>query len=193
MVASTGSFTISAPALTIADGSTVNETLTLTPAGGYTGTVGLTVSTTSSITNTCYALSSVTVSGATPVNAMLQIGTSESVCSGYQPLLKSRGTSASLHAPPAPGRGAPIAISMAGLIAIGLLGRRSRRLRGAVFAALLAVAGFGLSGCGEGSTGAATSTNTGMATKGTYTVTVVATDAVTPSITSSTTFQLTIQ
>jgi hypothetical protein len=85
---------------------------------------------------------------------------------------------------------APIGISLAGLLAVGLLGRRSRALRGIVLAALLAVAGFGLTGCSGTST--ASTTLTPISNAGTYTVTVTATDAYTPTITATTTFALTI-
>ncbi len=200
-VSATGSIAVSAPALTITDGTTASETITVTPAGGYTGSVGLSVSTTASITNTCYSLNSVNITSAGAVTTTLAIGTTASVCSGLTPLVRNGGKVASLEdgaAPKmptrAPKRSVPVGASLAGLLAIGLLGRRSKRLRAFVVVAMLAATGFGLSGCGDNSaTPATTGTNTTLATKGTYTVTVTATDAVTPSITSSSTFSVTIQ
>ena len=67
-----------------------------------------------------------------------------------------------------------------------------------VLVAILVAAGFGLSGCGDNSapttnTTITTTTNSTLATKGSYVVTVMAQDSVTPSITSSSTFTLTIQ
>jgi hypothetical protein len=200
-VGSAGGFTISAPALTMSSGNTGNETITLTPSGGYTGSVGFTVSTTAAITNSCYDLGSATVSSTQAVQTTLTIYTSSSICTGYTPLLRRGGTIAAVSGHGSqpggvdPRRSAPIGISLAGLVAIGVLGRRSRRLRGLVVIALLAVAGFGMSGCGDSNTSNATPVNGGSSNSptGSYTVTVTATDAYTPSITATTTFTLTLQ
>ena len=175
-------------------GNSGNENITLTPTGGYQGSVGFTVTTSSSIANTCYGISSAAVTGTSPATVQLQVYTSSAICGGSTPLLKGGGKVAALgkKSPPAPGSPAPIGISLAGLLAVGLLGRRSRALRGMVLAATLAVAGFGLSGCSGGGS-AATGIQTGNAPTSTYTVTVTATDAVTPSISASTTFTLTLQ
>jgi hypothetical protein len=196
---SAGGFTISAPALTMSSGSSQNETITLTPSGGYTGSVGFTVSTTAPINNSCYDLGTATVSSAQAVQTTLTIYTTSSICTGFTPLLRKGGTAAKIAAGSGggsrPGNPAPIGISLAGLVAIGVLGRRSRRLRGLVVVALFAVAGFGLSGCGDTNTSNASTLNGGSTNSptGTYTVTVVATDAYTPSITATTTFTLTLQ
>ncbi len=200
-VSAIGTLTVSAPPLTITDGTTASQTITVTPGGGYTGSVGLSVSTTAAITNTCYSLNAVNITSAGAVTTTLAIGTTTSVCSGLTALSRNGGKVASLQdngAPklPArrPGPSVPVGASLAGLLAVGLLGRRSKRLRAFVVLAMLAAAGFGLSGCGDNTavptTGGTSST---LATKGSYVVTVTATDAVTPSITSSSTFTLTIQ
>jgi hypothetical protein len=194
VVTSIGSFTISAPALSIAAGANATETITLTPAGGYTGSVGFTVSTSSSITDTCYALGAANVTNSNPVQTSLTIYTDANTCSGYTPLSRKSGKVASLdhrNAPALPRPSAPVGISLAGLVAVGILGRRSKRLRGLVLMAMLGVAGFGLSGCGDSSSTGSTTLSANAPT-GTYTVTVTATDAYTPTITASTTFTLTI-
>jgi hypothetical protein len=138
------------------------------------------------------------------VQTTLTIYTSSSICSGYTPLQRRGGRVAALGNGASgggpggsdPRRRAPIGISLAGLAAIAVLGRRSRRLRGLVVIALLAVAGFGMSGCGDTNTSNVATLNGGGSANsptGSYTVTVVATDAYTPSITATTTFMLTLQ
>ncbi len=189
-----GGFTISAGAVAVTNGNTVTEPITITPNGGYTGSVGFTVSTPTSITNTCYVLGAANVTGTSPVQTTLTIYTSANNCTGYTPLKQNGGTVAALGHGSLPGGSAPVGISLAGLMAIGVLGRKSRRLRGLVVVAVLAVAGFGLSGCGDttGSTTTLTPPSQNAAT-GAYTVTLVGSDAVTPSITATTTFVLTVQ
>ena len=190
-VTAIGGFTLAVPNVTVSNGSQSNLTITVAPTGGYQGSIGYTVSSTVLATNTCYAVTSSQVTGTTATPGQLQIYDSATTCSGFTPLYKGAAKVAALDKRTSPAGSAPIGISLAGLLAIGLLGRRSKRLRGLVVVALLTVAGFGLSGCGEGGT---TGTSTGTtSTTGTYTITVTGTDTVTPSVTSSTTFVLTLQ
>ena len=125
-VSAIGSISVSAPAVAVTDGNTVSETITLTPSGGYTGSVGFGVSTTSAITNTCFDLGAVNVTGTTPVTTTLTIYTTSSICSGYVPLARGVGKVASLHsgtAPKLPGRSPsrsiPVGASLAGLFVMG--------------------------------------------------------------------------
>jgi hypothetical protein len=80
-------------------------------------------------------------------------------------------------------------MAMAGLLFIGLLRFRSRKLAAFAGVLLLAVVGFAASGCSGASSSSSTSTN---AAKGTYTLTIVGTDTSSSSITASTKMTLTI-
>jgi len=190
MVKSPGTFTLSAPTVSVAAGATATETVTLTPTGGYFGLTNLTLSP-STIVNACYSLSNPTVSGIAAVPVSVTIYTSEGNCGSQNLLRMGPGSHAMAPAQPKPGRQLPVGLAMAGLLAIGFAGRRSRKLRGLIVLALLAVAGFGMSGCGSSSTaGQGISTN---APTGSYTVTVTASDNATGTITATTTFTLTVQ
>ena len=189
----TGSFTISSAAVTVTDGNTASQSITVTPSGGFTGAVNLSLTTTALISNACYTVTNATVSGTTAATATATIYTNSGNCpSGASPLLKSGGASHAEAAPqPLPGRSLPVGLAMAGLLAVGFAGRKSRKLRGVIAVALLAITGSAMSGCGSTSTaGAGIST---LAPKGTTTVTVTGTDAVTGLKSASTTFTLSIQ
>jgi len=188
-----GSFTLSASAATVTDGNTATQAITVTPAGGFTGAVNLSLTTTAAIANACYTVNSATVSGTTAATGTATIYTNAGNCpSGASALLKSGGTKHAEAVPqPLPGRSLPVGLAMAALLAVGFAGRKTRKLRGVIAVALLAVAGFAMSGCGSTSTaGAGIST---LAPKGTTTVTVTGTDAATGLKTATTTFTLTIQ
>jgi subtilase family serine protease len=196
-------FTLSVAATTVTDGSSGTVSVTITPAGGYTGTVNLTLTGNPLIADTCFTPASGTVSGTTPAVATVTIYTTSASCTTTsQPLVKGAGASSATAPTPAqPGNHElPAGIAMAGLVAIGFAGRRSRRLRGAIAVAMLAIAGFGLAGCGGGGTATGvigtgtttTTTTTGTAAKGTYTVTVFGEDAST-GLQESTSFSLTLQ
>jgi subtilase family serine protease len=205
-------FTLSAAAATITDGSTGTATITITPVGGYKGTVSLSLTGNPLINYACFTTASGTVTGTSAATATVTIYTTtssaasaSSVCpTGAQALLQTGGKVASVEAPPQPGHHVPgelpAGIAAAGLLAIGFAGRRSRRLRGAIAVAVLAIAGFGLAGCGSGGSGTGVGgggTTTppptgGTAPKGTYTITVTGEDTVT-GLQASTTFSLTLQ
>ena len=205
-------FTLSVASTTISAGSTGTASITITPTGGYTGTVNLTFTSNPLIAYACFAPASGTVTGTTAATATATIytttlSTSSSACptTGVQALSQGGGKVAAAKAPAQPGRHVPgelpAGIGAAGLLAIGFMGRRSRRLRGVIAVAALAlVAGFGLAGCGGGGTatgvvgggGGTTTTTGGTAAKGTYTVTVSGEDSVT-GLQESTTFSLTLQ
>ena len=202
--ATPSTFTLSASTTAITQGNSGVETITLTPVKGYTGTVNLALSINPLIVGGCFTATSGTIAGTSAATATATIYTSSASCpAGAVSLVKAGTAQASLSRPATPGRSElPPGVAMAGLLALGFVGQRSRRLRGAVTVALLAVvAGFGLSGCGststagQGITGSTTSTSTtstGTAAKGTYTISVTGTDSVTGA-TASTSFALTIQ
>lgn len=188
-----GSFAISSAAATVTDGNTASQSITVTPSGGFTGSVNLSLTTSVAIANACYTVTNATISGTTAATATATIYTNAGNCpGGANVLLKSGGTKHAEATPqPLPGRSVPVGLAMAGLLAVGFAGRKSRKLRGVIAVALLAIAGFAMSGCGSTSTaGAGIST---LAPKGTTTVTVTGTDAVTGLKSASTTFVLTIQ
>jgi len=204
-VTSVAKFTLSAPAATVAAAASGTDTVTVTPSNGYTGTVAFTVTTSPLISGACYTAPNATV-GATAATASVTIYTSSTLCpTGAVALLQTGvGKQAMTTIPVQPGQSdsrkeLPAGIAVAGLLALGLVGRRSRRLRGLVLVALLAVAGFGISGCGSSSTagagitgGGGTTTTTTSAAAGTYTVTVTGEDT-TSGQQATTTFSLTIQ
>ncbi len=192
-----GGFTLSAPSLSVADGNSATEAITVTPTGGYSGLVSLTLTTSSIITNACYTVTNPTVSGTATVAGTATIYTNQSSCPNGALALKqtpaTKSAATAIPDRPSPSRELPVGISLAGLAAIGFLGRRSRRLRGLIVVALLAVAGFGISGCGSTSSVSASDGVQTTAAKGTYTVTVRGSDAATGFTTATTTFTLTIQ
>ena len=190
---SPGSFTLAAAAVTVTDGSTTTATVNVTPTGGYFGLTNLTLSTTATIGNACYTLTNPTISGTAVVPVSATIYTNGANCpSGALALLRAGGARASNEPPARPGGTVPAGLAMAGLLAIGFAGRRNRKLRGLVAVAVIAIAGFAMSGCGSTSTAGAGLSTT--AAKGTYTVTVSGTDAATGTISATpVTFSLTIQ
>ena len=193
LVRSPGSFTLAASAVSVTAGSTATATINLTPTGGYFGLTNLTLKASTTIVNTCYTLTNPTVTGTSVVAVSATIYTNSASCpSGAQSLLKPGTATASNKLPTLPGGTLPAGLTMAGLLVMGFAGRKNRRLRGLVLAAMMAVFGFALSGCGSTSTaGAGISTVT---TASTYTITVSGTDAATGTIVATpTTFTLTIQ
>ncbi len=202
----------SAPAtLTVTQGSSGNETITVTPAGGYTGTVLLTLSaTSSSLTNLCYNFPNinssgqgpVTVSGTAAASTQLTLDTLAADCSaaaprtvGGQPLHRLGATTVAGkndgHLPSRNGLGGvPAFVAFAGLLLVGFMGRYARRFSAlAGLVALLAV-GLSISACGGGGDSTPTVPNP---PKGTYTITVTGQDSVTSTITGTTSFSFVIQ
>jgi subtilase family serine protease len=199
VAAPTATFSLSAPAVAITDGSSGTVTITVTPNKGYTGTVNLVISTNPLITNGCYTLGSATVTGTTAVTATATIYTSSLTCpTGATSLYQTGGKQAAAKAPARPGQPdpnrVPAEIALAGLLMAGFAGRRSARVRGLVMLALLAVAGFGLTGCGSsaGGTGVTNTVPSTSVAKGSYTVSVTGTDSTT-GLTATTSFVLTVQ
>jgi subtilase family serine protease len=201
-----------APAtVTVAQGTSGTETITVTPAGGYTGTVDLsfTSSNNSALTNLCYqfapALSSgdgqAVVSGTSPVSVSLSLDTNANDCAntgygGYGPgygfysqhgkwhrMASIGGVNTSRNSPFSP---IPASVAFAGLFLIGFLGRKRRHFRNIVGVLALLAAGFAISACGGGVAGVSNPP------KGTYTMTVNGVDTNTKSITATTTFTFVI-
>jgi subtilase family serine protease len=198
----TFAFALTPSTLTVSQGSQGTESLTITPSGGYVGTVDLSFDTSNdnALTNLCVfsgtglnSSGNAVVSSATPVTAQIQFDTNASDCatgaiakSGKHAMHRLGPVKTSQNNTPSR---APLAIAFAGLLLAGFMGRSSRKLRNlAVVIGLLAI-GMGLSACGGGSS---SSTTVPDPPKGTYTITVTGQDSATATITATTTFTLVI-
>ncbi len=195
---SSGTFVVAATNVTVASGSSGSSTVTVTPSGGYTGTVDWTLTTTATLDSTCYDINNLSVTGTAAVTTSLTFYTSTSLCSTAssvsstgkmkRKMITHRVQAAAAN--PAPSHSVPTAIAFAGMFVfgVGFLGRRVRSVRLLMGICLLGLVGFGVSGCGSSST---TSSSTNE-TKGSYTVTLTGTDSATSTITASTTLTLTV-
>ncbi len=196
-----------APAtLTVSQGSQGTETLTVTPAGGYTGTVNLQYSTSNdtALTNLCLfagtginSNGSITVPGSAAVTGQITIDTKASDCASAA-AVKAHGLRVIPHSPgsmrasnntPQKSNPIPADIAFAGLLLAGLLRRSSRKLRQLACVIVLASLGLALSACGGGSSSSGPS-NPG---KGTYTITFAGADSSTSTIKAQSSFSLVIK
>jgi hypothetical protein len=194
------SFTLSAASATISTGTTGTSVVTITPQNGYTGTIGWSVSSSPSISNACFSLPNATVSDSSAVSATLTIRTSGAACAsgaviGTQGNMRrtvGAGPVASRREVPrtVPSGTTQASLGLAGLLLVGIIGFRFRKLGMLAGVFLLVAVGFSVGGCAStSSTPAPVSSN---APRGTYTVTIVGTDTATATITASTTMTLVI-
>ena len=188
------SFTLTASNVTVAAGSSGSSTVTVTPQNGYTGTISWTVTSNPSLSNGCFALPNVLISGSNAVTGVLAVHTASSSC-GAAGIVAGLGTGTQRRGSPFPAEFSAIAgLMLAALLSFCLAGK-SNRFAGAMAAlCLFAVMGFAASGC-TGTTQSSASPQTPASTnaaKGTYTVRVVGTDTTTTSITASTTLTVTV-
>jgi len=203
-------FTPAPTNVTVSQGSSANSTITIQPAGGYTGTVYLTFDTSNdtALANLCYEFTdtlsdgdgSVSVTGTAAVTTQLTFDTNAADCAtgavikgGGHAMHRLTSVKAAKNTPPtAPGR-APMGVALAGLLLAGFLGRYARKFRAVAGVIALLAVGLAISACGGGSSsgggGGGTPSNP---PKGTYTITLTGTDSTTSSITASTQFTLTI-
>lgn len=199
-----GTFTLSAPNISVTQGNSGTSTVTVTSQNNYAGTVSFSISTTSASLQTdgCYTIGNATVAAGKTATSTLTMYTSLSACNALNGALVHRfargGGSAlawSQHQRPR-GRGIPLgAAAFAGLLFLGF--RRVRRHAWMLMSCLLLVAIAGLStGCGSSSGNGTTGSSTGSASsdvaKGAYTLTLTGTDTTTTSITASTNLTLTV-
>ncbi|MEA2260142.1 MAG: hypothetical protein QOJ51_2967, partial [Acidobacteriaceae bacterium] len=187
-----GTFTLSATNLSVAQGSSGTSTITLTPQSGYTGTVAWTISTDSTaLATACYnSIPNTTVSGTAAVTASLTIDTNPSDCAtaqytGTTGKLKLVSASSARNVAPNPFR-VPAAITFASLLCGGLFRRRSRALRLFCAVVFLTGLGFSLSGCSS-----STTLNSSVP-KGTYTIDISGSDTTSSNIVATTSFTLTV-
>ena len=200
---STGSFTLSATNVTVAQGSSGTSTVTLTPSGGFAGSVSLSVSAPSSLTNACFTyVNPIVGSNGAVTNGTVTVNTSDSACTSAGSLRDSK-----IVAKPGARGGFTIArvasgTALASLLLIGLPGLRRRRWPALVAILFVASLSLAVSGCGTGGSGktANTSSSSGSssegttsttAPKGTYTLTLTGTDTALNEA-ATTTFTLTV-
>lgn len=192
------SFTLTATSVTIADGNSGTSTITVTPQNGFTGTLGFSV--TPAIANACFLTPTITVSGSSAVTGTLTIDTSSAACATAElipaPGRKFEARAAGFFGTPngSLGNGQIVAsFAFGSLLIVGLLCFRSRRVATCSAVFLLAAAGLVLAGCGGGGgSSTAGSTPSGVAAKGTYSLTIVGTDTASSSVTAKTTATLII-
>lgn len=199
---------LSPSSLTIKRGSQAPETLTVTPSGGYTGTVNFAYATSndSALAHLCILVGtglnsngSASVTGASPVTGQITIDTNATDCAaspttggvlrgrGLKAIPRVRGSSAASNNLPAKTNHIPAEIAFAGLLLAGFIGRSSRKLRQMACLIALASVGLALSACGG------TSGNTlSDPPKGTYTITFTGTDSANTALTSGASFTLVI-
>ena len=208
--APTGSFTLAATAASLTNNSTIGSSnITVTSVNGYVGEVNLLI-TSGLPANVCYTINPLYVDPTYgPSTGTVSIVAGTSVCgaansrpgTGGAQVSAGAKRAANTPAPAAPLQKKPVIAMFAGLLAMGFASsrRKLRRLPSLMIVALVTLAmGLGLSGCGGSNGGNVTPPTTGSGTgsgssSGTnYTLTLVGTDSVNPSITTSTTFTLTI-
>ena len=206
-----GSFSFTATNVAAPANTTGNSTITLTPSGGYNGSVNFAITTTLPV-NTCYVVNPVINTNTVPPipQYTLTIGNGAGACSSgiFATGALKKGPAGSLtsslplsrtpwNARPKGDKGKNAERTgtvLAGLLALGFAARRrNRRLPALLSMALLTLAvSLGLSGCG-GNSANPVPPSTGTTATGTYTLTLVGTDSISANITSSTTFTLTLQ
>ena len=207
-IGGTFKLTSSPTPLTVTQGSSGNETITITPAGGYTGTVLITLNSSdnSSLNNLCYNFTNilstgegtVSVTGASPVSTTLTFDTLPADCglavpgTGSPQLHRLGKVSTARNTGINP---APVTIALAGLLLIGFLGRYSRKFSAVVGLFVLLAVGVAVTACGGGGGGGGGSgSTTPPPPKGTYTIYVTGKDSASAAIPmATTTFTFVIQ
>jgi hypothetical protein len=184
--------TASSPSPTVTSGASTTGTLTITPSGGFTGTV--TLGSSGSPADACIVVSpaSASITGAAAATASYTIYTSSAACSGTgaaRPGVQKASSDTPGH-PRSPWKQLPLPASLAGAFLLLTLRHRSCRLRsklltasltlGLVFA--LSFSGLALTGCGGSSTATNNITTTTNDTPaGTYVITITGTSGATTS------------
>jgi subtilase family serine protease len=199
---STPGFALTATNISVVAGSSGTSTVTVTPSGGYTGTVTWSTATAvPTLSNGCYELNSVPVSGTAAVTTTLTVLTNAAQCptattsavrsSARRRFLPGTAGVSAVRPVPAPFRSVPIGVAMAGLLTVGFFGRRRWGVR-LLVAGLFAVLGLGVSGCGSSMTPQPPGPAAENVTAGVYTLTLTGTDSANAAITASTTVMVTV-
>jgi hypothetical protein len=192
------SFALSATNASVAAGSSTTSVSSATPANGYTGTVNLSITNVpSALINVCYALTPVTVISNSPGLGSIAFYTNANTCPDGATALVKKGTQSaqSKPLPRSPWKQAPLPVTLAGLLALVGFKRRTRLFRAGISLAILGVLSFGcvnLTGCvATPAPQVATPANL-LTPTGVYTLTLNGVDSSNPTLTSSTTFTLTV-
>jgi subtilase family serine protease len=151
---STGSTTVTVSSS--ASGGSGSTTVTVTPSGGYTGTVDLSLSASSTYIQNyaCYDISNATISGTSAVSETLTLYTgsancsSASVQSGRAHHAFAGAKATKISSIPAFPAGAPV-LGSTGLLLAGLIGWRFRRIRILSYMLAFLAVGLVLSGCSQ--------------------------------------------
>ncbi len=196
-----GTFTLSAANITVAQGISGTSAVTVTSQNSYAGTVGFTLSTSStSVTEYgCYNISDATVAANKSATTTLTFYTSKSDCTSsgsvrggtVRRFVKMGGHVVADSSQSSSQHGSiPLSsmIALAGLAVLRVRRRLSRSWASLAFLILLASVGLVAIGCGGGSGG-----NSNDVPKGTYTLTLDGTDTSNSSLAASTTLTLTVQ
>ncbi len=189
------------------DGNGLNtycDVLTVTPAGGYSGTVDFQATTTDPTlaSEGCWNWDSATLNGSGTASGTIYISVNANFCgtTGSLPVTGNRRpnqrfklvpkTTAELQHSSLPSQSSRAGLWSISLLIAALVGFRVRKLRGLAAFGLLVALGFGLSACGGGGSGSTTPTPGGQTG---VPVVVTGTDTVSPSITSSVTLSVVVQ
>jgi len=207
-------FLMSAANAAVTDGNSITSTITVTPQNGFTGTIAFAI--TPAITNACFVLPNLAVSGTTAVTGTLTIYTSSTSCAAAGAVTAPGSKPKSSTAMPVASRPdlpqlssrfnlwpfspaaratlnrASASIAFAGLLLVGLLGMRSRRRAAFTAIVLLTISGLAISGCSSSGSPSTSPAPTSLAAKGTYNLTIMGTDTASAAITASTTTTLKI-
>ena len=190
--------------LTVAQGGQGTETISIKPAGGYTGTVDLTLdagAADGALQNLCWEWSDqnnagdglVPITGTASASVELTLIANGTACATDGAVLGSgkhvqhmlRRVNSTKNTG---GNPLPMTLAFAGLLLVGFLGRASKRLRGLVGVLLLATVGLAVTACGG-----VVTTPTSNPPTGTYTITVTGQDSASSSVpTETTTFTFVI-
>ena len=194
-VVPSGSLTLSANNLTLATNGTGSTQVTITPAGGYSGSLTWSASYTGGTATTlCYIVQSGSINGPTTATMQIGLGTACTGPSGSRaPSRVQRTSDQRTSLEPSRPPHAPAAATFLALILCGLLpSRRTRKLLPILSALTLAIILTPLTGCGgSGGSGSGGGGGTNPQPQ-VYTLTLSAKDSVNTTITASTTFTLTV-
>jgi hypothetical protein len=202
--AATSSITVSSATTctnTALDGDGYNtycDVLTVTPSGGYTGTVDFQATTTDATlaSEGCWNWDPATVSGSGSASGTIYISVNATFCNSngipitgnHRPNQRFKlapKTTAQVQQSSQASRAGLWAFS---LLFAALIGFRVKKMRGFAAALFLVALGIGISACGGGSsTGTTTTGSNGVS------VVVTGTDTVSPSLTSTTTLSVVVQ
>jgi subtilase family serine protease len=195
-VTTAGAFTLSSsPAtLTVVNGNSATEQITVTPNSGFNSNVSFTAAINATSFNGCYVLNPVSLSQGTAVTTVFTLYTAASDCASAGKAAARVMTVSASNQPPQQPRSpfrTPAIVLAGGLLGLCMLRRRSRW--NALLLALISVALLASGGCGGGSIKANSGTTTTSSQSGTYTLTVTGTSSTNTTQTASTSFSLVVQ